>query len=75
MRTAAGYCLTDFGQELLLYSERIEGMVSDFERHVSDSGHARGGVIRVTCPEPIVQRMTPLIERFHVCHPNLVWNS
>jgi DNA-binding transcriptional LysR family regulator len=50
-------------------------MVSDFERHVSDSGHARGGVIRVTCPEPIVQRMTPLIERFHVCHPNLVWNS
>ncbi len=71
MRTAAGYRLTDFGQEILPYAERIEAMVRDFERHVSDTGRDRGGVIRVTCPEPIVQRMTPLIERFHVRHPNL----
>ena len=28
-------------------------------------------MIRVTCPEPIVQRMTPLIERFHARHPGL----
>lgn len=70
-RTAAGYRLTDFGQELLPYAERIEAMVGDFERHVSDIGHDRGGVIRVTCPEPIVQRMMPLIERFHARHPNL----
>jgi DNA-binding transcriptional LysR family regulator len=34
-------------------------------------GRDRSGVIRVTCPEPIVQRMTPLIERFHARHPNL----
>jgi DNA-binding transcriptional LysR family regulator len=34
-------------------------------------GHDRTGVIRVTCPEPIVQRMTPLIDRFHARHPNL----
>ena len=70
-RTAAGYRLTDFGQELLPYAERIEAMVEDFERHVSDMGRDRSGVIRVTCPEPIVQRMTPLIERFHARHPNL----
>jgi DNA-binding transcriptional LysR family regulator len=70
-RTAAGYRLTDFGQELLPYAERIEATVGDFERHVSDLGRDRGGVIRVTCPEPIVQRMTPLIERFHARHPNL----
>jgi DNA-binding transcriptional LysR family regulator len=25
----------------------------------------------VTCPEPIVQRMTPVIERFHARHPKL----
>jgi len=70
-RTAAGYRLTDFGKELQPYAERIEAMVGDLERHVSDEGRDRGGVIRVTCPEPIVQRMTPLIERFHARHPNL----
>jgi DNA-binding transcriptional LysR family regulator len=38
---------------------------------VADGGRDRIGVIRVTCPEPIVQRMTPLIDRFHVRHPEL----
>jgi DNA-binding transcriptional LysR family regulator len=70
-RTAAGYRLTEFGGELLPYAERIEAAVGDLERHLSDVGHGSGGVIRVTCPEPIVQRMTPLIERFHARHPNL----
>ncbi len=70
-RTAIGYRLTDFGKELQPYAERIEAMVGDFERHVTDTGRDRTGVIRVTCPEPIVQRMTALIERFHARHPNL----
>jgi DNA-binding transcriptional LysR family regulator len=70
-RTAAGYRLTDFGKELLPYAERIEIAVGDLERQLSDLGRDRGGVIRVTCPEPIVQRMTPLIERFHARHPSL----
>jgi DNA-binding transcriptional LysR family regulator len=38
---------------------------------VADAARDRIGVIRVTCPEPIVQRMTPLIERFHARHPKL----
>lgn len=70
-RTATGYRLTDFGKELQPYAERIEAMIGDFERHVTDTGRDRSGVIRVTCPEPIVQRMTPLIERFHARHPKL----
>jgi DNA-binding transcriptional LysR family regulator len=70
-RTAAGYRLTDFGQELRPYAERIEASIGDFERHVTETGRNRSGVIRVTCPEPIVKRMTPLIERFHARHPNL----
>ncbi|MBX6330070.1 MAG: LysR family transcriptional regulator [Pseudolabrys sp.] len=70
-RTAAGYRLTDLGQELRPYAERIEASIEDFERHVADAGRDRSGVIRVTCPEPIVQRMTPLIERFHARHPKL----
>lgn len=70
-RTSTGYQLTDFAKELLPYAERIEATVRDFERHVEDTGRDRIGVVRVTCPEPIVQRMTPLIERFHARHPKL----
>lgn len=70
-RTPTGYRLTDFGKELRPYAERIEAMIGDFERHVADTGRDHSGVIRVTCPEPIVQRMTPLIERFHARHPKL----
>lgn len=70
-RTASGYRLTEFGKELQPYAERIEAMVVDFERHVADTGRDRSGVIRVTCPEPIVQRMTSLVERFHARYPKL----
>jgi len=70
-RTTTGYRLTDFGLELQPYAARIEAMIGDFERHVADTENDRGGVIRVTCPEPIVQRMTSLIERFHARHPKL----
>ncbi len=70
-RTATGYRLTDFGNELRPYAERIEATIGDFERHVADTGRDRSGVIRVTCPEPIVHRMTPLIDRFHARHPKL----
>jgi len=38
---------------------------------VSDAAHDAAGVIRVTCPEPIVYRMTALIERFQAKHPKL----
>src|SRR4051794_1781080 len=70
-RTSSGYRLTDFGKELQPYAERIETMIRDFERHVTSSGRDGSGVIRVTCPEPIVHRMTPLIARFHARHPRL----
>lgn len=70
-RTGTGYRLTDFGKELLSYAERVDAAVGDLERHVGDAGRDRIGIIRVTCPEPVVQRMTPLIERFHARHPRL----
>ena len=68
-RTAVGYRLTDFGQELQPYAERIEAAVTDFERHITGKG--REGVIRMTCPEPIMHRMAPLIEQFHARYPEL----
>jgi DNA-binding transcriptional LysR family regulator len=71
IRTASGYRLTEFGKALQPYAERVEAMVLDLERHVTDAGRDRAGVIRVTCPEPVVQRLMGLIERFHARHPKL----
>jgi DNA-binding transcriptional LysR family regulator len=70
-RHTSGYRLTEFGEELRPYAEHVEAAVEQLQRHVSDAARDQAGVIRVTCPEPIVQRMTPLIERFHVRHPRL----
>ena len=70
-RTPQGYRLTPFGEELKPLAERIEAAIGDLERHVSNTKRNRGSIIRLTCPEPIVQRMTPLIERFHASHPKI----
>ncbi|MCC6946924.1 MAG: LysR family transcriptional regulator [Bradyrhizobiaceae bacterium] len=70
-RMRTGYRLTEFAEELRPLAERVEASVGEFERHAGDLRRDGSGVIRVTCPEPIVQRMTPLIERFHARHPKL----
>ena len=73
VRQPSGYRLTEFGQQLLPYAERIEVAVQDFERHVDGTAGELSGAIRVTCPEPIVIRMmqSKLIDRFHAKHPGL----
>jgi len=71
VRHPSGYRLSEFGEELLPYAERIEAAVQDLERHVADESRNLTGVIRVTCPEPIVYRMSDLIERFHARYPEL----
>jgi DNA-binding transcriptional LysR family regulator len=72
-REPAGYRLTDYAKDLLPYAERIESDVKDFERHVKDQTRDLEGVIRVTCPEPIVFRITKssLLDRFRERHPAL----
>lgn len=70
-RHSTGYRLTEFGEELRSYAERVEVSVMELERHVGQAASDESGVIRVTCPEPIVPRLTPLIERFHARHPEL----
>jgi len=70
-RTRTGYRLTEFAEELHPLAERVEASVSEFERQAGELRRDGNGVIRVTCPEPIVQRMQPLIERFHARHPKL----
>jgi DNA-binding transcriptional LysR family regulator len=72
-RQPSGYRLTEFGETVLPYAERIEASIDDFERCVTDTARELAGVIRVTCPEPIVLRMTQskLIDRFQTLHPGL----
>ena len=73
VRQPSGYRLTEFGQQLLPYAERIEAAVQDFERQLDGTAGELSGAIRVTCPEPIVIRMmqSKLIDRFHAKHPGL----
>ena len=72
-RQASGYRLTEYGATLLPFAERIEAAVGDFSRRTTDFALDMKGVIRVTCPEPIISRMTQsgLIERFHARYPHL----
>jgi DNA-binding transcriptional LysR family regulator len=72
-RHPTGYRLTELGEEMLAYAERVEQAVLAFEQRIDAAGRDVSGVIRLTCPEPIVFRMTqsPLLERFHARYPGL----
>lgn len=72
-RHTTGYRLTEFGEQLLPYAERVDAAITDLERQITGASREVSGVIRVTCPEPIVFRMTQskLIDRFHARYPKL----
>lgn len=72
-RQPAGYRLTEFGQAMLPHAERVEQAVRVFEQQLASALAEVTGVIRVTCPEPIVYRITQstLLDRFRACHPAL----
>ena len=72
-REKAGYRLTDYAKELLPYAEKVEASVIELQRHVNDETRDLTGVIRVTCPEPIVSILTKstLLERFYARYPKL----
>lgn len=72
-RQPAGYRLTDFGQQMLPFAEAVERSVQVFEQQLHALGTDAAGVIRLTCPEPIVNRImqSGLLDRFHARHPRL----
>ncbi|MCL4801042.1 MAG: LysR family transcriptional regulator [Burkholderiales bacterium] len=72
-RLPTGYRLTALGQDMVAHAERVEQAVLAFERHLEASQREAVGVIRVTCPEPLVYRITQssLLDRFHARHPGL----
>ncbi len=72
-REATGYRLTEFGLALLPHAQRVGEAVAALEQRVEAERRAAVGVVRVTCPEPIVARLggSGLIDRFHVRYPGL----
>ena len=72
-RHATGYRLTPVGESLLPAARQIEEAVHAFMQAAHAAGRDATGIIRVTCPEPLVYRLskTTLLERFHALHPAL----
>ena len=72
-RHPSGYRLTEFGTAVLPQAEQVERAVSAFEQQFESARHDTSGVVRLTCPEPLVSRLTQssLLERFHARHPGL----
>jgi DNA-binding transcriptional LysR family regulator len=72
-RHATGYRLTEFGQQMLPHAECVEHAVLALDQQRATIERGEFGIIRLTCPEPIIARLTQsgLLERFHERHPNL----
>jgi DNA-binding transcriptional LysR family regulator len=73
VRQQSGYKLTELGQDLVTYAERVEEAVQSLERHLVASDVNLAGSIRITCPEAIGVRLlhSPLIAKFNERHPDL----
>jgi DNA-binding transcriptional LysR family regulator len=71
VREPTGYRLTDFGRALLAPAEQVAEAVRNFEREVEAATRAAEGIVRITCPEPIVLRLrqSGFVDRFHARHP------
>lgn len=72
-RQTTGYRLTEFGEALLPAAQGVEQAVRAFEQQVATFQREAARVLRVTCPEPLVYRITnsKLLDRFHARHPNI----
>jgi len=57
-RQPTGYRLTELGEEMVTYAEQVEQAVLAFEQHLEAARREAVGVVRVTCPEPLVYRIT-----------------
>ncbi len=72
-RHATGYQLTEFGREMLPYAREVQQAVLTFEKQKLTIERGEVGVIRLTCPEPILYRInqSKVLDRFHEKHPGL----
>ncbi|MBC7469467.1 MAG: LysR family transcriptional regulator [Ramlibacter sp.] len=72
-RHPAGTRLTAYGELLLPHAQAVERDMLALERFVQSSARGLNGIIRLTCPEPIVARIirSPLLDRLAERHPDL----
>jgi DNA-binding transcriptional LysR family regulator len=72
-RHPEGYRLTDEGEALLPFAERMGVAAADLERHIKEKASDITGTVRVTFPEPIVHMLlkSDLIGRFNAVYPNI----
>jgi DNA-binding transcriptional LysR family regulator len=72
-RHPSGYRLTSFGEQLLPLAQQVEMSVVALTQRIEAFQNDVTGVVRLTCPEPLVYRISKstLLERFHARHPGL----
>lgn len=72
-RQQTGYRLTALGEQLLPLAQRVEQAALALAREVETQARDLEGVVRVTCPEPIVYKLkgSGLLDRFHERYPGL----
>lgn len=72
-RHPTGYRLTELGEKLRTYAERVEQTVADFERQASAWGKDVRGTVKVTCPDEVGSRLlaSGLIDKFNERYPAL----
>ena len=72
-RHPSGYRLTAFGEQLLPLAQQVEQTVAALTQHVEAFQREVSGVVRVTCPEPLMYRInnSTLLDRFHTRYPGL----
>jgi DNA-binding transcriptional LysR family regulator len=73
VRQPTGYKLTELGQDMMTYAERVEEAVQAFERRLAASDTGLTGSIRLTCPEAVGVRLlhSPFIAKFNERYPSL----
>lgn len=72
-RLAAGYRLTELGERMLEPAREVAQAVAALERRLEDARRDVAGRVRLTCPEPLMLRLTSsgLLERFAARYPRV----
>ena len=72
-RNPSGYRLTAYGEDLLPFAQGVEQQVARLEQEIRHSAREVNGLLRLTCPEPLVARITrsPLLDHLRARHPGL----
>lgn len=72
-RSSTGYRLTELGERMREPARAVAHAVAALQRQLDDARHDVAGAVRLTCPEPIMLRLTRsgLLERFEARHPHI----